>query len=108
MIFQRFFTSLLLTSLFISLPCEARGGSSAIFELPADSVAARKRRRKRRKRYKAKVVPVTPAVQAAPETPAKPEAVPEPVVEKPGVAVLDMEAIEGVSAGVARILNSLM
>jgi hypothetical protein len=111
MIFSRLFAALLALSFCISLPCEAWGASAGIFDLPSVSVAARKRRRKRkRRRRKAKVAPVAPEVKAVPEPQPKPEPepVPPPPVEKPGVAVLDMEAIEGVSAGVARILNSLM
>ena len=78
------------------------------------TVAKRKKRKRRRRRPKKKkaVKPVVVKPQAEPEV-KKPEPKPAPEPAKPadarpGVAALDLEVIEGVSAGVGKLLNQVM
>ncbi|MEE2837036.1 MAG: hypothetical protein VYB65_13540 [Myxococcota bacterium] len=70
----------------------------------------RKRRRRRKPKTKTAVKPAAGTPQAEPEV-KKPEPAPEPAKPadaRPGVAALDLEVIEGVSAGVGKLLNQVM
>ncbi|MDE0882759.1 MAG: hypothetical protein OSB21_09205 [Myxococcota bacterium] len=80
----------------------------------ASVLVAAKRKRKRRRRRKKSVKKVIakplekPLVEAKEEPPPVPEQPTEPEDPRPGVAVLDLEVIEGVSAGVGKMLNQVM
>ncbi len=69
----------------------------------------RKRRKRGRKRRRAKKKAVVKPVVAPPvEEPVKAAVPDKPADERPGVAALDLEVIEGVSAGVGKMLNQVM
>ncbi len=111
-----------LTLLMFGLPAEAtplEGASSTVMVAKAKKRKKRRRKRKgkrtRKRRKKAtKPAPKAPAPKPEPVVEPEPAVEPapapeaEPEVELPGVAVLDMEVVEGVSEGVAKIVNELM
>lgn len=118
--FDRFVLCLTLLLLALPVQAQAQAQPRSQYEQQSTLIAAkrkrkrRKKRRKKRRRWKKKArskkriaaPKPKPVVEAA-----KPEpvvAAPEPEAEKPGVAVLDMAVVEGVSDGVAQIVNELL
>ncbi|MAO84672.1 MAG: hypothetical protein CMH50_12455 [Myxococcales bacterium] len=114
---------LVLTLLLFGLPVAAGVpavpiSSSSVLVSQAKKRKKRRRKRKKRPRKRKRKKAAKPAIKAPepkPEPKAAPEPTPEPAPaldesapELPGVAVLDMELVEGVSDGVAKLVNELM
>jgi hypothetical protein len=99
-------------------PLNAAAAAAAVIAesglVEASVLVAAKRKRKRRRRRKKSVKKVIakplekPRLEAKEEPPPVPEKPTEPEDPRPGVAVLDLEVIEGVSAGVGKMLNQVM
>ena len=99
----------------LAWPMQPVAVAAGTFALDGELTVAKRKKRKRRRRRRTKKAVVKPVVKAEEPKPEvkKPEPKPAPEPAKPadprpGVAALDLEVIEGVSAGVGKLLNQVM
>ena len=99
----------------LAWPMQPVAVAAGTFALDGELTVAKRKKRKRRRRRRTKKAVVKPVIKAEepkPEVKApEPKPAPEPAKPadpRPGVAALDLEVIEGVSAGVGKLLNQVM